>query len=144
MNGEQFKPCFVDTNIWLYAFIEGSEPEKSQAARALLQACQPIISVQVINEVCVNLIKKAHFTEEQIRQLIETFYETYPVVILDQAILVDASQLRQQYSLSFWDSMILASALEAQLKIVYTEDIQHGLVIEDRLKVINPFITISP
>lgn len=133
-------PALVDTNIWLYAFIESDAPEKTKSARTLIQDCQPVVSVQVINEVCVNLIKKAGFDEPRISQLIDAFYEKYDVVELDQPILILASQLRQKYTLSFWDSMIIASALQAQVEIVYSEDLQHNLLIEQSLKVVNPFL----
>jgi predicted nucleic acid-binding protein len=92
---------FVDTNIWLYAFIESDQGSKSRQARDLIYSSQPVISVQVINEVCVNLIKKAGFTEDQIRQLIDAFYEKYPVIELEQETLTKASDLHQRYRLSF-------------------------------------------
>ena len=44
-----------------------------------------------------------------------------------------------RYGFSIYDSMILASALRADCQVVFTEDLQHGQVIEDRLKIINPF-----
>jgi predicted nucleic acid-binding protein len=66
--------CFVDTNIWLYAFIEGEDRRKTARAKELLEASRTIIvSTQVINEVCVNLLKKAQFPEQQVQQLIESF-----------------------------------------------------------------------
>jgi len=51
-------PIFVDTNVWLYALIDGTAPRKSEAARELLTRQSPtlITSTQVINEICVNLI----------------------------------------------------------------------------------------
>lgn len=52
---------FIDTNIWLYTFIVGQDLDKSARAKAIIQARDPVISVQVINEVCVNLIKKVQF-----------------------------------------------------------------------------------
>jgi predicted nucleic acid-binding protein len=58
--------CFVDTNIWLYAFIEADDARKSAVARQLLQEIEPVISSQVINELSVNLLRKAHFSEEQV------------------------------------------------------------------------------
>ena len=73
-------PAFVDTNIWLYAFIEADDAHKSATARHLLQNVDPVISTQVINEVAVNLLRKAHFSEEQLRQLIESFFTQYPVI----------------------------------------------------------------
>ncbi len=103
--------CFVDTNIWLYAFIEAEDSNKSAAARQLLQEIEPVISSQVINEVSVNLLRKAHFSEEQVRQLIESFFEKYPVIEVSKTVFLSASHLRQRYSLSYWDSLIVASAL---------------------------------
>ncbi|MBI3166472.1 MAG: PIN domain-containing protein [Anaerolineales bacterium] len=49
---------FIDTNIWLYAFLDSGESEKSARARELFQTTEAMLSVQVVNEVCVNLIKK--------------------------------------------------------------------------------------
>jgi predicted nucleic acid-binding protein len=94
--------------------------------------------VQVINEICVNLIKKAGFTEEQISQLIEALYEKYPIVEADESILLDASQLRREYALSFWDSTVVASALAADANVLYSEDMQDGLVIRETLEIKNP------
>lgn len=132
--------CFIDTNIWLYAFIESDDAAKSATARTLIQETEPVVSTQVINEVCVNLLRQANFTEEQIGQLIEAFYEKYPVIALNKPVLLIASQLRQRYSLSFWDSLVVASALSAGVSILYSEDLQHGLIVEGQLQVLNPFV----
>jgi predicted nucleic acid-binding protein len=86
----------------------------------------------------VNLIKKAGFTEEQISQLVEAFYEKYPIVELDESILLDASQLRKEYALSFWDSIVIAWALAVDAQILYSEDMQDGLVIRETLEIKNP------
>jgi len=141
MPDSQRETCFVDSNIWLYAFIEGDEEDKSAIAGALLQEREIdlVISTQVVNEVCVNLLKRSIFTEEQLHRLIESFYEKYAVCELSKTVLLTASQLRQQYSLSFWDSLIVSSALNVGASILYTEDMQHGLVIYERLQIVNPF-----
>lgn len=131
--------CFVDTNIWLYAFIELDDPAKTAVARKLIAETEPIVSTQVVNEVCVNLLRRAAFTEEQISQLIESFYQRYVVVEPGQMVLMAASQLRSRHSLSFWDSMIVASALHAGPPILYTEDMQHGWNVDGHLQVCNPF-----
>ena len=131
---------FIDTNIWLYAFInQSTDFVKQTKARTLIQNVQPVVSVQVINEICVNLIKKAKVTEDEISQLIESFYTNYRVIDLTQVILIRASQLRQQYSLSYWDSLIVASALIANVTEIYSEDMQHELVISNQITIINPF-----
>jgi len=123
MPDNQATNCFIDTNIWLYAFIEADDTTKSGIARTLIQESEPVVSAQVINEVCVNLLRRANFTEDQISQLIESFYEKCRVVELTESGLLIASQLRQRYSLSFWDSTIVATALNAGavgVKVVVT------------------------
>jgi predicted nucleic acid-binding protein len=105
--------CFVDTNIWLYAFIAGQDAAKSAKARQLLQenVTSLIVSSQVINEICVNLIRKAHVPESTLAPLIHSFYRKYPVVMLDEAVQIAASQLREQLSLSFWGMVHILSEI---------------------------------
>lgn len=140
MPDDQATNCFIDTNIWLYAFIEADDTTKSGIARTLIQESESVVSVQVINEVCVNLLRRANFTEDQISQLIESFYEKCRVVELTESGLLIASQLRQRYSLSFWDSTIVATALNAGVPVLYSEDMQHGLAFEGKLQIRNPFL----
>jgi predicted nucleic acid-binding protein len=54
---------FIDTNIWLYSFIQSQNREKTEIARAIIKECEIFISPQIINEICVNLIKKVNFSE---------------------------------------------------------------------------------
>lgn len=87
---------FIDTNLWLYAFIEGDDPHKTDRAKSLIETQNVLyVSAQVINEVCVNVIKKAHFSEQQVQQLIESFYAKYMVVELSKSLLLKASTLRE-------------------------------------------------
>jgi predicted nucleic acid-binding protein len=133
--------CFVDTNVWLYAFIVGSQPDKHILAESLIRREQRIVlSVQVINEVSVNLLKKAAFSETNIRLLIDSFYQRYRIVSLDQSILNRASSLRERYQFSFWDGLIVSCALTTDATTLYSEDMHNGLVIEGRLRIVNPFL----
>jgi predicted nucleic acid-binding protein len=84
------------------------------------------------------LIKKAQFSEPQVQQLIESFCAQYVVVEVSKTLLLKASALREQYAFSFWDSTIVSSALHAGASILYSEDMQAGLVVENRLRII-PF-----
>jgi len=133
---------FIDTNVWLYAFIRGQDPIKSERAAQLLSEDVPtILSTQVINETCVNLLKKASASESTIQELVHSFYSKYVVVDLDQPTLITASTLRDQYSISYWDSLIIASALNCGAQTLVTEDMQDGLVVESQLTIVNPFTT---
>jgi len=135
--------CFIDTNIWLYAFLETQHTEKSIIARSAIREKEITISTQIINEVCVNLIKKIQFPEENTQKLIASFYKECTVVEINKAVLLKASELRQQNKFSFWDSVIVASALCSNTDILYSEDMQDGFLVENKLRIVNPFKTLG-
>ena len=137
--GRQTPLCFIDTNVWLYAFIPSQDPNKSAKAKAVIQQSEIITSPQVINEVCVNLIKKAQFDEPSIRQLINSFYNRYNIIVVDKSLLLRSSVFREKLQVSYWDSLIVSSAIIGGAEILYSEDMTDGMVIEDRLAIINPF-----
>ena len=130
---------FVDSNIWLYALIESGDATKSARATGLIRSVYVVVSTQVVNEVSVNLIRKAGFKEAQIRQLIDAFHARYRVAKAEHSTLRLASEIRERYSFSFWDGLIAASAIESACDRLYSEDMQHGLLVEEKLQIINPF-----
>ena len=99
-----------------------------------------VVSTQVIHELAANLIKKADFVEAQIREIVGDFYQDCEVADADRKAMLTASRLREKYHLSYWDSLIAAAALETDCATLYTEDMQHGLVIETSLTIIDPFV----
>ena len=132
--------CFVDSNIWLYAFsTDQKEETKRILAKQLIKEKSIIISTQVINEVCYNLLKKHNLNEKSISNLITSFYSKYQVISFNRDILESASNLRTQYNISFWDSLIVSCALSAGVNILYSEDMQDGLIVVKKLTIINPF-----
>ncbi|MBE9110866.1 PIN domain-containing protein [Nodosilinea sp. LEGE 07298] len=131
--------CFVDSNVWLYAFNRRQDEAKHQIAKAIVAEPDLLVSTQVINEVCKNLLQKASFSEAQISKVITAFYKRCRVTHLSKEILLQASVLRTRYQLSFWDSLICAAALNTGAIILYSEDMHDGLNIENRLTVTNPF-----
>jgi predicted nucleic acid-binding protein len=134
--------CFIDSNIWLYAFLEQNDTNKTALANKLLwnNELNKFVSTQVINEVCFNLRKKAKFSEAELKITIDSFYQSCAVMRLDYTTLSLALELRQQYSLSFWDSLMVSSGLQANVDILYSEDMQHNLIVNNTLKIINPFL----
>ena len=135
---------FIDTNIWLYRLfddqrIEAQERERKQnIAISITNQSNLMISTQVINEISVNLIKKAKFDENQIKAVIQSLYNRCQVLEFSLTILESASDLRLNYNLSFWDSLIVASALSGGGNTLYSEDMQNGLIISQQLTIINP------
>jgi predicted nucleic acid-binding protein len=130
---------FLDSNIWIYALNQGQDAEKHRISNILATQTELYLSTQVINEVCVNLIKKAKFQENQIQNLIQGFYQIHQIVEIDLNILLKASTLRTKYLFSFWDSLIVASAMSVNANQLYSEDMQHSLMVEE-LQIINPFL----
>jgi predicted nucleic acid-binding protein len=131
--------CFLDTNIWLYAFVATQDRDKSQISKGIIQKNEIVVSVQVINEVAINLIRKAQFDEPDIRRLIESFYAKQQVIETEKEVLLTASELRARYRFSFWDSLIAASALVGECSILYSEDMDSGLSVSNQLQIVNPF-----
>lgn len=134
---------FLDSNILLYALLAGQSAAKFSISRNIIQNNRPdiIISSQVVIEVAANLLRKGNFSESQIAKFIEDAYEEYVVIDVSQKILLRASELRSRYSLSYFDSIIVAAALNAGSTILYSEDMQNGLVAEEQLTIINPFVS---
>ena len=88
----------------------------------------------------VNLLKKANFSEGKIQELIQSLYKRYSVFELSTDVLVKASEIRANFSFSFWDSLVAASALDSEADYLISEDMQNGFKFEEKLTIINPFL----
>lgn len=134
MNAERF---FVDSNLWLYTFMS-DDLEKKATAAEIVSNPAAVLSTQVVNEICVNLIKKAGYSEAEIQQTITNFYANYEIARIERPDIVKASQLRARMPLSYWDSLLLGTAMNARCTLLYSEDMQHNLLVEN-IRIINPF-----
>lgn len=132
---------FVDTNIWLYALIPNADdPKHVLAAEFILGLTQPLINSQVIREASSNLLKKTVIAEVKLRAIIQDWYRACEVHPSNAAQHMLASELRQRYAFSYWDSLIVAAALDAGCTTLASEDMQHGQTIDGRLTIINPLV----
>lgn len=133
---------FVDSNIWLYALVHDSKAAddgKQVRARALLRRLKtPVINSQVMREVCSNLLKKAKLQEEDVLDVIRDWYRSCEVHHSTESQHLQASKLRLSASFSYWDSLIVAAALDAGCTTLYSEDMQHGRLIDGQLTIVNP------
>ena len=109
---------------------EAKELRKRSLAINLINNVNGVVSTQVINEVCSVLCRTVLFSEEQIKRVIQSFYNRVSVIKLDYDILMNASDLRTRYNVSFWDGLIVSSALSVNTAILYSEDMQDNLVID--------------
>lgn len=133
----------IDSNIWLYMFLPGQDDNKSKIASQLVAqyASNIAVSTQVINETIRNIRYNEVMSELHIRDLIDSFYQDHPVVQMSYDIQVRASHLREKYALSYWDSLLVSAGLEIKAEILLSEDMQDGLVIDDQLTIMNPFVS---
>lgn len=133
---------FVDSNLWLYAFIQrpGEEAKHRRALILVDTATRYIISTQVVAEVSVNLLRKAKMPESAVLDIIEDLYAQCRVVETGLQCHRCASRLRSAHGFSFWDSLIVAAALESACRTLYSEDMQHGQVVEGTITILNPLL----
>jgi predicted nucleic acid-binding protein len=104
-----------------------------------LEIQDPIYSLQVIQELSNILNKKFQLNWGQILLAIEELVENYSIVTNNFQIVKSACKLANKYQFSFYDSLIISAALEANCNILYTEDLQHNQLIENKLRIVNPF-----
>jgi len=131
---------FLDSNIFLYAFSTKDLAKQRIASSLVIKPMT--ISTQVINEVSNNLLKKLKFSNNNIAEFVEDCYIKYRVIDFTKNIFIKASELREQYNFSYYDSLIVSSALLSHSTTLYSEDMHHDLVIEKQLTIINPFIEV--
>ncbi len=84
-------------------------------------------------------LKKSVLPENEMQQAASDYLNMLRFVSVCQVTIRQALELRERYALSLWDSLLLSSALEANCSVLYTEDLQHGQVIEGTLRIVNPF-----
>lgn len=127
---------FLDSNVVLYLLSE--DPAKADSAEALLRS-NPVISVQVLNEVTSVCRRKLAMNWEDIGNFLELVRSFCNVVPLTVDVHDRARHVAQRHQLSFYDACIVAAAATADCQTLYSEDMNHGQILEDSLTIRNPF-----
>jgi predicted nucleic acid-binding protein len=131
---------FFDTNILVYAQQAGG---KADRARALL-AGGGKLSVQVLNEFTAVMRRKQ---DKEWREIGEAISDVLALVEPPRPLTLDlhiaARALAEEHRLSFYDALIVVSAIEAGCNVLYSEDMQHGRTIGG-LAIANPFLENTP
>lgn len=129
---------FIDTNIWVYAHLECADDVKTGLAADLVERhSSPVISTQVLSEYYAAM-QKNHAGDGWIQENIEALIENCEVRLITLPVIRRAHQIRLRFRFSYWDSLIVSSALDSGCPTLYTEDLQNGQVI-DGLAIVNPF-----
>lgn len=135
---------FLDTNVLLYSIsLDPAEREKQAVAQRLLDADDKyVLSIQVLHEFynqATHSQRRDAISADRAWRLISS-WERFDIQENTFAILASAHALKARTGYSIWDCLILAAARAQGCAIVYSEDMQHGRII-DGLRIVNPFET---
>ncbi len=129
--------AFIDSNI-LICLFDGDLKRKSFTASLSKQGYT--ISTQVVNENVNVCLKKLKLSKAEAFSHGTFLINNFNLVAIGAITIQKAFDISLKYGYGFWDSLILSSAIENGCKEVYSEDMQHGQIIEKHLKIINPFL----
>ena len=127
---------FFDSNVLLY--VASGDSAKADRAERLIGA-GGIISVQVLEEIANVARRKMGMSWTQTRAFLSTIRALLPVQTLAIEVHETGLVVAERYGLSTWDGMIAASALHADCDTLWSEDMQDDVVLEGRLRIVNPF-----
>jgi predicted nucleic acid-binding protein len=129
--------AFFDTNILVY--VVGHKDKRTDTAEGLL-AAGGTISVQVLNEFANVSRKKLRMSWKEIEEALAAIRVLCPAPLPLTIDTHDAGRrIAAKYGYSMFDGLIAASALEAECDTLFSEDLQDGQIIEDRVTIRNPF-----
>jgi len=135
---------FFDSNIFVYAYASNDEDKHNAAFELFVKSkaenLHLCISSQVLNEFYAVETIKYKVKHSDVIDFVKAMSRNFSVFGVTKDTSLYALALKEKYHYSWWDSLVLASALENECQIVYSEDMQHKQIIENSLKIINPFL----
>lgn len=134
---------FIDTNILVYAYDDTSGDKYTRALgviEELWMSGMGVISTQVLQEFYVSVTRKISNPVglAKAKEIVEDYLK-WSTVIINGRIILSAIDVQREYKYSFWDSLIIASALDGGALILLTEDLTHGHIVKD-LEIKNPLL----
>ncbi len=131
---------FIDSNILIYAYSI-DEPKKQKIVNKILEEHEVIlISTQTVNEFINVTIRKKMLNNEQVCAVVDELFSQFLVEGINQTIIQMALALEANHRYSYFDCLMLASALSSGCSILYSEDMHHLHMIKNTLKIVNPFL----
>jgi predicted nucleic acid-binding protein len=130
--------AFIDSNILIYAHTK-QDDKKRKIAQEILYSDSILGTTQVVNESVNVFIKRFKISLVEIQQIVNQIFLYLPVKTIDHITIQFAMKICSNYFYSYYDSLIIASALEHNCTILYSEDLHHTQKIENTLTIINPF-----
>ncbi|MDR1966756.1 MAG: PIN domain-containing protein [Synergistaceae bacterium] len=135
MNAER---AFLDTNLFVYLYSE-TDPAKRERAFAAINTFDRVVSTQVLNEFCSVALRKLLHPIQAVKTSVGEIRETCRLAAINDTTIMKALDIHEKYGYSFYDSLIIASALEQKCRYLLSEDMNDGQVIEGQLTIVNIF-----
>jgi predicted nucleic acid-binding protein len=134
---------FFDTNLWIYMFLASDDPEdikRKEKVKLLLEKYTDIVvSSQVLNEISNVFVRKYKLKTEIITEHLKHMLDIVEVDSLTENNTFKALSLLDKYNLSFYDAVIVSSAINSSCSIIFSEDLQANQIIDDKIRIVNPF-----
>jgi predicted nucleic acid-binding protein len=130
---------FFDTNLLIYLYSEDELDKQAQILTQIKNTENRWISTQVLNELSNTLRRKFKLEYADIVKVIAEIRANFEIITVQIETIELALKIAEKYRYSYYDSAIIAAALESSCTLLYSEDMQHNQIIEGQLKIINPF-----
>jgi len=129
---------FIDTNIFVYMQSK-NDKEKRELSGLAIDKFDCVTSTQVLSELSNVFTKKFRVSVEFIKQFIDAVSLTCEVTVIQADLVKKALDLKESYNYSYYDSLIIAAALDSSCMYILSEDLSDNQVIENRLRIVNIF-----
>lgn len=131
----------LDTNLWVYLYAKQPEAKYLKIREIISDNLQDIIvSTQILGELYNVMIKKNITTKQEAKEIILEIITNFAVIEIDTFKVLQALEINSKYGYSYWDSLIIATALLAECPIIYSEDMHHNQLIENKTRIVNPYL----
>lgn len=127
----------VDTNVLLY-FLDDSLAEKRKTAAEIILKT-PSFNSQSLSELINVLQRRWKYPKEKVLDTVANLLMVCKYVPLTESMIKRSFDLVKRYDFQMFDALIVASALEANCTVLYSEDMHHDLLVEKQLRILNPF-----
>ncbi|MBS1491961.1 MAG: PIN domain-containing protein [Bacteroidetes bacterium] len=138
---------FIDTNIWVYFWLKDETNQVNDKNKFIVNYLdkqreennQIFSSIQIFNELSNVFLKKYKLDFEIVKYYLGFTKELTEIISIEFEDILKAIDIKQKYNLSYFDSLMIQSALKTNCTILYSEDLNHNQIFENKLKVVNPF-----
>jgi len=131
---------FLDSNLLVYLYSH-TEQKKADIVMDILNEYNCVVSTQVLNEFSNVCIRKLNIAPFDIKRAINEIISACRLLYINEQNIFTAIRIHHEYKYSYYDSLIIASALESGCNYLFSEDMANGQVIDSSVTIKNIFTT---